>query len=214
VDVLGELHRAGAVSLGRHFVYRSGNHGEGYINPDAIFPDVALLSQLCDLLVAPFDDVDTTVGPATGGIVLSVLAALSLRRRGRGAAAVWADKDGGDFVFQRAGFVEHLAGRRVLVVEDLLTTGGSVERVCRQAERHGARLVGVSAICNRGDVTADQLGVPRLEALVDVDFQAFAPDRCELCAAAVPIVEDVGHGDRYKAMHPDYQGGYTTLSAA
>jgi orotate phosphoribosyltransferase len=213
VDLLEELDRAGAVLRKRHFIYSSGRHGEGYINPDAIFPDVDLLSKICDKLVEPFDDgIDTVAGPATGGIILAVLAALALRKRNRGAAAVWADKDEGDFVFQRRGFTDHLRGKRVLVVEDLLTTGSSVERVCRAGERHGAHIVGVSAICNRGGITADRIGVRRLETLVNVDLQSFDSDQCPLCANGVPIVENIGYGDRYKAAHSEYPGGYIRVA--
>lgn len=127
-------------------------------------------------------------------------------------AAVWADKDGGDFAFTRAGFAELLDGRRVLLVEDLVTTGGSVAKVLRQAVEHGAVIVGVSAICNRGGITAAQLAIPRLTVLADVQMQATEADRCELCAAAVPIVEDVGHGRMLKARQPDYPGGFVKLA--
>ncbi len=97
------------------------------------------------------------------------------------------------------------------MVEDLLTTGGSVLKVCREAEKHGAEIIGVSVICNRGGVTAEQLGVPRLEALASVSFAAVDPGECELCKNNVPIVEDIGHGESYKAEHPDYEGGYIKL---
>ena len=97
------------------------------------------------------------------------------------------------------------------MVEDLLNTGGSVEKVRREVERHSGQLVGVSVICNRGNLTADRLGVPRLEALASVNFEAIPADECPLCASAVPIVEDIGHGAEYRATHPDYAGGYITV---
>jgi orotate phosphoribosyltransferase len=155
MDVLEELDRAGAVLLDRHFVYKSKKHGSGYINLDPLFPNVGLVSKFCSSLVGPFaeDGIQTIAAPAVGGIVLAVLAAKSLDT-GWGKespAAIWADKDGDDFVFERAGFIEHLTGKRVLVVEDLLTTGGSVLKVCREAEKQGAEIAGVSVICNRGD---------------------------------------------------------------
>ena len=209
VDVLAELDRVGAILLDRHFVYKSGKHGSGYINMDTLFPDVALVSAICAELVRPFvDEFDTVASPATGGVVLAFAAA---SQAGGDVAAVWADKSEDGFAFERAGFVAQLTDKRVLVVEDLLTTGGSVVGVCREIERHGGTVVGVSAICNRGGVTAEQLGVPRLEALATVSFEAVAEETCPLCAAHVPIVEDVGHGAEYKAEHPDYPGGYVSL---
>ncbi len=215
VDVLEELDRAGAVLLKRHFVYTSGKHGSAYINLDPLFPNVGLVSQLGNLLVKPFvGQVDTVIAPATGGIVLSVLAARALVDRGYPVAATWADKHDDGFVVERAGFAEHLRDKRVLVVEDLLNTGGSVEKVCREAERHGGQLVGVSVICNRGSLTADKLRVPRLEALVSVSFEAIPADECPLCESAVPIVVDIGHGAKYRIDHPGYAGGYVTMIGA
>jgi orotate phosphoribosyltransferase len=209
IDVLAELDRVGAILLDRHFVYKSGKHGSGYINMDPLFPDVGLVSAIGSELVRPFaNEFDTVASPATGGIVLAFAAAA---QAGEDVAAVWADKHERGFAFERAGFVQQLAGKRVLVVEDLLTTGGSVIGVCREVERNGGTLVGVSAICNRGGVTAEQLGVPRLEALASVTFEAVTEEACPLCAAEIPIVEDIGHGAGYKAEHPDFPGGYVTL---
>lgn len=210
MNVLEELDEAGAVLLGRHFVYKSGKHGSGYINMDPLFPDVDLVGMLCAKLVEPFEgQFDTVASPATGGVVLAFASATETH--GRRPAAVWADKHGDGFRFERAGFVNHLNGKRVLVVEDLLTTGSSVFKVCREAEKHGAEIIGVSVICNRGGVTAEQLRVSRLEALATVNFSAANPDVCELCGKRVPIIEDIGHGAEYKLAHPDYQGGFSKV---
>jgi len=208
MDVLAELEKVGAVFTGKHFVYASGKHGSGYINMDIMFPQVGLVSELCKDLIAPFvGEFDVVAAPATGGIELGVLSALAA-----GTPGVWADKDGdGGFIFERAGFIEQVKGKRVLVVEDLLTTGGSVEKVCREVEKVGGKVVGVSVVCNRGGVTAEQLGVPTLTALATVNFTASDEVDCEACAAGEPIVEDMGHGDDYKKSHPDYMGGYVKL---
>lgn len=210
VNVLAELEKIGAVFTDKHFVYTSGKHGTGYINMDMMFPYTALVADICVELAAPFaGQFDTVAAPATGGIVLAVLTA-----RESGKNGVWADKDGnGGFVFERAGFVAQVKGKKVLVVEDLLTTGGSVEKVCREIEKAGGTVVGVSVVCNRGGVTADTLHVPRLEALANVSFTSYELDACAACAASVPIVEDMGHGDDYKNEHPNYIGGYVKLQA-
>lgn len=208
MDVLVELEKIGAIFTGKHFIYASGKHGSGYINMDIMFPQVALVFELCKDLVAPFEgQFDVIAAPATGGIELGVLSALAA-----GTFGAWADKDGsGGFVFERAGFVEAIKGKRVLIVEDLLTTGGSVEKVAREVEKVGGSVVGISVVCNRGNVTASDVSVPRLVALAEVNFVAEAPDTCQLCAKAIPIVEDMGHGDDYKKEHPNYAGGYVKL---
>lgn len=211
VNLLAELEKIGAVFTDRHFVYTSGKHGTGYINMDMMFPHTELVAEICRELAAPFSgEFDTVVSPATGGIVLAVLTA-----RETGTKGVWADKAGeGSFEFERAGFTQQVAGKRVLVVEDLLTTGGSVEKVCREVEKAGGSVVGVSVVCNRGGVVAPDLAVPKLTALAEVSFTAIDPADCEACKTNVPIVEDMGHGDDYKKEHPDYAGGYVKLQEA
>lgn len=208
MDVQKELERIGAVYTNKHFVYVSGKHGSGYINMDPLFPETELLFELTKSLVKPFEgEFDTVVGPATGGIKLSILASLAAKKAG-----VWADKDGeGGFEFERAGFKRQIKGKRVLIVEDLLTTGGSVWKVARQIEEAGGTVVGISVVCNRGNVTAAQLSVPRLEWLFETNFAAQDPNNCELCAKHVPIIENIGHGDDYKKEHPAYAGGYEKL---
>jgi len=222
MDIMSELEKAGSVLLDRHFVYKSGKHGSGYINMDPIFPDIKLMQQLGIGLWSPFVGTafDTIATPATGGIALAYATAHSLHYEvdvgsgGPVADVVWADKNGENFAFERDGFISRLTGKRVLIVEDLLTTGGSVIKVCREAERFGADIVGVSAICNRGGVTAADLGVRRLESLLDVSFEAIEADSCPLCEQAVPIVLDIGHARKFQQEHPDYLGGFYELLAA
>ena len=212
LDVMAELAQAGAIYTDRHFIYTSGKHGSAYINSDPMFPHVQTVADLCDLLIEPFDkEVDTVAAPATGGIVLGVLSALAFAKKSQSVASVWADKSGSQFVFERAGFVEQIKGKRVLVVEDLLNTGGSVEKVCRLVEAHGGTLVGASVVCNRGSSTAESLQVPRLETLANVTMDVYEADACPLCKAKQPIVDDLAHGDKYKANHPGYPGGYVSL---
>lgn len=216
MDVLHQLAISGAVSTNRHFVYTSGMHGPTYINLDPVLPDTAMMAQFCRELAAPFlGQVEVVAAPAVGAIVLAVLTALALSEGHGPVVAIWADKTtGGGFAVERAGFGPLLRGRATLVVEDLITTGGSVTKVCREVERHGARMVGVSAVCNRGGVTAEQLGVPRLHSLAEVDFAAFPADNCPLCTDLVPIVEDIGHGTQFRSRHPHYPGGFIRLSVS
>jgi orotate phosphoribosyltransferase len=210
--VILALDQAGAVLRNRHFVYRSSKHGSAYVDLDPVLPDVELMSLLCSELGRPFlGEIDTVAAPATGGIPLAVLTAKALGESGASVASVWADKQDGELAFRRAGFKRYLANRRVLVVDDLLTTGGSISEVCRGAEQYGANIVGVSVVCNRGKVTASHLGVPRLESLADIDFDAVSADECDLCIRRVPIVEDVGYGMSFKRRYPDHVGGYVRL---
>ncbi|MDB5183630.1 MAG: orotate phosphoribosyltransferase [Candidatus Saccharibacteria bacterium] len=211
MDVMEALVNAGAVddgSHGNHYVYKSKKHGPAYINMDMLFPNVEVMDQVCAGLIEPFlRGFDTVVGAATGGIPLAVLSGYLSGAR----YALWADKDGDDFAFSRAGFGDVLAGRQVLIVEDLLTTGGTVMKVASQIRQHDGEVVGISCVCNRAGMTSMQLGVPLLRSLVNVNFEAHLPEHCQQCVEGVPIVTDVGHGDTFARSNPDYPGKFRTL---
>ncbi len=210
-DVMPALTDAGAVMTDRHFVYTSGRHGSNYINLDLLLPDPTLISKMCVMLAEPFVGAfDTVAAPAVGGVVLAELTALAASRPAVPIYAVWADKTPEGFAFERAAFTSYVSGRRVLLVEDLLTTGGSLAAVVAQVVRHDGLAIGGSVICNRGRVTAASLSVPRLHSLVDVNFEAYDPESCPLCAEGRPIVEDVGHGADFRRAHPTYAGGYVS----
>ncbi len=222
MDILKALGDRGAILQDYHFVYKSGKHGPHYINMDPVFPDTKLVRELGVKLGGRFwhgndtafwPGVDTVVAAATGGIPLAFATALGFAwgQRVETVTWAWADKVGDGFEFERAGFADQLAGKRVLVVEDLLNTGDTVKKVIAQVREHNGEVVGVSVVCNRGDETAESLGVPMLEHLARVEFQAFDAGQCPACKDFTAIVEDIGHGKEYRQAHPDYPGGYITL---
>ena len=103
------------------------------------------------------------------------------------------------FVIKR-GYDKLLAGgKRVLVVEDVLTTGGSARETVRAARKVGGEVAAVAALCNRGNVMAEYLEVPELFALVDVQMKMYDEAECPLCAAGVPINTQVGKGKAFLA---------------
>ncbi len=105
------------------------------------------------------------------------------------------------FMLKR-GFAHDVRGRRVLAVEDILTTGGSARGTARAITDAGGILVGVAALVNGGGITAATIGVDRLEALVNIERQIFTEEECAhhgLCAQGVPINVDVGHGAAFLA---------------
>lgn len=214
MDILEELGRSGAVLVDKHFVYKSGKHGSGYIDPDRILPSMGSMQRYCRSLATPFmkDNVDVVVAPAVGGIVLAVLTASWLGNWFvREVGAVWADKDGDTYSFERAGFDEQVTKRRVLVVDDLLTAGTSIKGTIAAIAPYHPQIVGAAVLVNRGGVTAEDLGVPRLESLASVDFEAVDSGQCQLCKQRVPIVTDFGHGDKLQSIFPEYEGGFVKL---
>lgn len=201
-EVLDILERVGAFRAG-HFVFTSGRHGDKYINKDAIYPFTKETSRLCEAMAKLFIDAkaDAIVGPAVGAAILSQWVAYHLGAlTGKDVAGVYADKDGaGGFVVRR-GYDRILSGKRAIVVEDLLTTGGSVQKTIEAARKVGANIVGVTAICNRGDVTAAMIGnPPNFKPLLNVHLESWEEKDCPMCARNVPISTDVGHGKEFLA---------------
>ena len=200
------LARLNAVITGSHIVYTSGKHGTAYVNKDAIYPHTRETSQLCYEIADYFseDGVQVVIAPAVGGVILSQWTAYHLTKiTGREVFGVYADKvtvnGEDDFVIKR-GYDKLVRGQKVLVVEDLLTTGGSVRKVVRAVRSIGGDIVGVGVLCNRGGVTRIDIGdVPQLLALLDIKMDAWSEADCPLCKQNVPINTDVGHGRAYLA---------------
>lgn len=205
-EVLDTLKEAGAVITNSHIVYTSGKHGTAYINKDAIYPYTMKISQLCRVIAGNFfrndEDVQVVVGPALGGIVLTQWVADHLTQLTCNTVlAVYAEKDSnGDFIFTR-GYDKLIERKRVLVVEDILNTGGSARKVVDLVYRTGGNPVGVGVLCNRGGVTAHDLNVAKLASLVNVSLEAWDAKDCPLCARNEPINTDVGKGREFLAKN-------------
>jgi orotate phosphoribosyltransferase len=103
-----------------------------------------------------------------------------------------------NFHFKRdqAKFVK---GKRALVVEDILTTGGTAKRTVWAARDVGGIVVAVAAICNRGGVTAADLDAPDLKAILNVVMDSYDEKDCPLCKNGVAITTEVGHGKAFLA---------------
>lgn len=190
------LAAAGAVLTDRHIVYTSGRHGSAYVNKDAVYPDTARVSELCRLLADATRDAGAEVvcGPAMGGIILAQWTGHHLDR-----PAVYAEKAPQGGMALRRGYDRLVAGRRVLVVEDVLNTGGSLRDTVEAVVAAGGQVVAAAALCNRGGVRAADVGVPRLVALVEMPLESWPEDACPLCRRGMPVDTDVGKGREFLA---------------
>ena len=183
-----------AIIENTHVVYTSGRHGDTYFNKDAIYPNTRAISRLCQMMAQSYKDepIDTVVGPALGAIILSQWTAHYLSAvANRTVYSVYAEKQEGQFAFRR-GYDRWISNRRILLVEDVVTTGGSLSRVVKAVVRNGGTVAGAMVLCNRGNVTASQLGIERFGALVDLSLNSWAPEKCPLCRANVPINREIG----------------------
>jgi orotate phosphoribosyltransferase len=190
------LTEVGAVITGSHVVYTSGRHGAAYVNKDAVYPHTRRVSDLCRLLADSARALrpEVVCGPALGGIILSQWTAHHL-----GALAIYAEKLPGGGLALRRGYDRLAAGRRVLVVEDVLNTGGSVRDTVSAVRAAGGEVVAVAALCNRGAVTAAALDVPAVMALLELSLDSWDAAACPLCRDGVPVNTDIGKGREFLA---------------
>jgi len=203
-EVLRVLGKVGSVIANSHIVYTSGKHGTAYVNKDAVYPHTKEISDLCRAIAQQFanDGVEVVIAPAIGGVILSQWTANHLTElTGSEVLGVYAEKaDSGDAFIIKRGYDKIVAGKNVLVVEDVLTTGGSAKKVVEATRAIGGKVVGLGVLCNRGGITTqDVVDVPKLLALANVKLDAWDEADCPLCAQSVPINTDVGKGREYLA---------------
>ena len=205
-EVLQVLGKVGAVIADSHIVYTSGLHGTGYVNKDAVYPHTAETSRLCRAIAERFadDNVQVVIAPAIGGVILSQWTAHHLTEmNGHEVFGVYAEKsESGDAFVIKRGYGKLIAGKNVLVVEDVLTTGGSAKKVVEATRAIGGNVVGLGVLCNRGGVTMQDLAdVPKLVALMEVTLSTWNEADCPLCKQKVPINTDVGKGLDFVRAH-------------
>lgn len=177
------LRDAGALKEG-HFLLSSGRHSDQYIEKFELFWRPRATEALCREIAGHFADagIDTVAGPTTGGILLAFEVARQL-----GARAAYAERaDSGEGRAFRRG-ATFRRGERVLVVDDILTTGGSVRETLAALAPHGVEVVAAAVLVDRGGGQVD-LGVP-LVPLLRTDIVTYAPDDCPLCRAGQPLVK-------------------------
>jgi orotate phosphoribosyltransferase len=169
------LEERGAVRTG-HFLLSSGRHSDTYVEKARVFEDPAVTANLAGEVATWFPEVEVVVSPAVGAIPLGFAVALAA-----GARFLYAERSDGRMALRR-GFVIP-AGARVVVVEDVVTTGGSAAEVWDLVGERGAELLGVAALVDR---SSGALPFP-LRSLVRVEAAVVDPEDCPQCAAGVPI---------------------------
>jgi len=201
--VVDTLKKIGAVITDDHFVYTSGKHGEVYINKDALYPHTKETSEVCLEMANLFKDkeVEAVVGPALGGIILSQWVAHHLSQiKGKEVFGVYTEKDETDNQVLRRGYDQVVKGKKVLVVEDLTTTGGSVKKVVDTVRAVGGEVVAVCVMVNRDPVNVNEATVGAPFVATDIlEAKAFDEAVCPFCKANRPININIGHGKEYLA---------------
>ena len=179
--VLGLFRQSGALLEG-HFTLSSGLHSERYLQSALVLQHPEFAEALGRALADRTNHLQATVvlSPALGGIVIGQEVGRSL-----GVRAIFAERQEGTLRLRRGFSLD--ANDRVLVVEDVITTGGSTRETIAVAEEAGASVMGVAAIIDRG-ADPGRLNLP-LQSLVRMEVPAYPPESCPLCAKGLPVTK-------------------------
>jgi orotate phosphoribosyltransferase len=200
-EALDLLRKTKAILTDGHFVGTSGKHLSIYINKDALYPHTAETSRMGELFAEKNKDfdVDVVAGPALGGIILSTWTAYHLSQmKKKEILGVYTEKDADkNQVFTR-GYDQLVKGKKVLVIEDLTTTGGSVKKVVDSVRNAGGEVVQVCVMVNRDpkNVNSESIGAP-FSSLTVLKAESWDEADCPLCKQDVPVDTTVGHGKKY-----------------
>jgi orotate phosphoribosyltransferase len=182
---LAQLERIGALKRG-HFLLASGRHSDQYVEKFDLLRQPEATEAACAALIEELGDdvaVDVVVGPTTGGIILAFEIARQL-----GLPAAYAERlsDGAnERAFKRG--TTFAPGATALVVDDILTTGGSVRETLRALEARNVAIRAVAVLVDRSGGAVD-FGVP-LVSLAQLDIATWSASECPLCAQAVPLAK-------------------------
>ena len=180
-EVLELFEKSGALLKG-HFKLSSGLHSEKYLQCALVlqYPDIA--ERLSKALANKFsgEKIDVVIGPALGGVTLAYEVARAIGRRG-----LFTERQDGKMVLRRGFSISQ--GEKVLVVEDVVTTGGSTKEVIDLVKSFGADVIGVGSIIDRSSAGID-FGAP-FKPLAKVDVETFEEGKCPLCKKQAPITK-------------------------
>ena len=174
-----EILKEAGVLLEGHFLLTSGRHSGRYLQCARIFRNTRYSEELCAALAAHFKDdrVDIVIGPALGAVQMAYEVSRAL-----GCEHFFAEREDGSMTLRRGFAIE--PGQRVLVVEDVVTTGGSVREVLEIVRQAGGEIVGVGSIVDRTGGRID-FGVP-FHSVISMEVESYEPSECPLCKAGAP----------------------------
>jgi orotate phosphoribosyltransferase len=177
--------KSGAVLRG-HFLLTSGLHSPVYWEKFRVLQYPEYTEQLCRMIADHFRDqkVQLVAGPTTGGVILAYEVGKQLGVRG-----IFAEKEANGERSFRRGFTV-TPGERILLVDDILTTGSSVQQVIAAINKVNATLIGIGVLVDRSEQSLD-FGVPLFSCLRSATV-TYKPEECPLCAAKVPLVRHGG----------------------
>jgi orotate phosphoribosyltransferase len=165
-----------------HFLLTSGRHSNVYFQCAKVLQYPVYMEKICSNIVEYFKnyEIDTVIAPAIGGIIVGQEVARQLNKR-----SIFAEREGKALTLRRGFSLE--PGEKVLVCEDVVTTGGSVFEVIDIVKNSGAVVVGVGCIVDRSNGKVN-FGFPQKSAVM-MDVVSFPADDCELCKKGLPVIK-------------------------
>jgi orotate phosphoribosyltransferase len=176
-----DLYRHTGALLSGHFLLSSGLHSDKYLQSALVLQQPDIATKLCAALADHFkgQDVDVVIAPALGGVFVSHETARAL-----GVRAVFAERVNGELTLRRGFAIK--PGERVLVVEDVITTGKSTKETIMVVKAAGGVVIAAGALVDRSGGKAE-LGVP-YKSLVTLAVPTYTPEQCPLCkSGSTPI---------------------------
>lgn len=180
-SVLDKFRQTNALLEG-HFILSSGLHSPNYLQCALALQHPDNASEYGRAIAGKLaaEQFDTVASPAIGGLIIGYATAQAL-----GTRFIWTERENGVMTLRR-GFIIS-PGERILVVEDVITTGGSTRECIQALEKHGAKVIAAASIIDRSNGAAD-VGVPRI-SLVSLDVPSYKPEDCPMCARGLEAVK-------------------------
>ena len=180
-EILQIFKNTGALLEG-HFLLTSGRHSNVYFQCAKVLQYPEYTEKICGNIVKYFSNfkIDTVISPAIGGIIVGQEVARQLNKK-----SIFAEREDKSLSLRRGFFLEK--GEKVLVCEDVITTGGSVFEVIEIVKNFGAEVVGVGSIVDRSNGKVN-FGYPQISA-IKMEVVSFLSEDCELCKKNIPLVK-------------------------
>ena len=175
-----DIFRQTGVMLEGHFLLTSGRHSNRYMQCAKLFQYPDISEKFAKLLAEKFSGVDLVAGPAVGGIILAYEVSRQMK-----VPNIFAERENGVMALRRGFAVPQ--GARVLVVEDVVTTGGSVKEVIELVRKLGSEVAGVGSIVDRSNGAVD-FGVP-FHAVLSMEVVSYPAEDCPLCREGTPAIK-------------------------
>lgn len=195
-----------------HFVLASGNHGGVYIDKEKILSDYTKSSFLCEQIAEYFknSEINTVIGPESGGKIMANWVAMhSSRLREKKVEVVHLLKKGPLMTIKQEG-ERKMSGKKILLVDDIATTGGSMKKCAQTICDAGGLITGIGLLWLRGNESMflDVFhGIP-VFTLIRVRLDGWSEEQCRLagpCSKKVPINIEHGHGAEFLEKHPEFR---------